>query len=158
MPNLGTPSPPFSRLRLQATQAMGVAKALVIAAGSSAHPQVQGRISVDGLAGPVEIRRDHAGVPHIFAESDEDALFGQGFVHAQDRLFQIDGMRRLAGGRVAEVTGAGSLEADRFMRRLGLAGRAADDWRRADDRERRLLGAHARGMNAGVLSLPALPP
>ncbi|MEE8337670.1 MAG: penicillin acylase family protein [Dehalococcoidia bacterium] len=135
-----------------------MAKALAIAAGSGSHPQVDGRITVDGVDAPVEIRRDRAGVPHVFAESDEDALFGQGFVQAQDRLFQMDGMRRLAGGRLAEVAGPGSLESDRFMRRLGLADRAADDLRRAGDHERRLLEAHARGVNAAVLSLPALPP
>ncbi|MCH8189242.1 MAG: penicillin acylase family protein [Proteobacteria bacterium] len=118
------PSP--SRLRTVAGRIPGVLRALAIASGSSAHPQVEGRIEVEGLDGRVEVLRDHFGVPHIFAGSEADALFGQGFVHAQDRLFQMDSIRRVASGRVAEVVGSGALDADRFMRRLGLAGRAAE--------------------------------
>lgn len=147
-----------SRARSTASQLTGLARALRIAAGTSAHPQVEGQITVNGPAAAIELRRDHAGVPHIFATSDADAIYGQGFAHAQDRLFQMDGMRRLAAGRLAEVAGAGSLESDRFMRRLGLAGRAADDVERAGDEVRALLDAYAAGVNAGIASLAVLPP
>ena len=150
------PSP--SRLRTVAGRIPGVLRALAVASGSSAHPQVEGRIEAEGLDGRVEVLRDHFGVPHIFAGSEADALFGQGFVHAQDRLFQMDSIRRVASGRVAEVVGSGALDADRFMRRLGLADRAARDYARADEEERVLLRAYAHGVNAGIRSLRALPP
>ena len=148
----------ISRALQLGSQAVGVAKALAIASGTRSHPQLNGRIDVAGLRAPIEVRRDRAGVPHITAASDEDAIFGQGFVHAQDRLFQMETMRLLAAGRVSEIGGAGSLEADRFMRRLGLAGRARGDLLKAPDEDALLLSAYARGVNEGVNSLPALPP
>ncbi|HJM75027.1 MAG TPA: penicillin acylase family protein [Dehalococcoidia bacterium] len=147
-----------SRARLTASQLTGLVRALRVAGNDSAHPQVEGRVAVDGAAGPIEVRRDHSGVPHVFAESDADAIYGQGFVHAQDRLFQMDVMRRAAAGRLSEVTGAGSLESDRFMRSLGLADRAAGDVESVGDEVRVLLDAYAAGVNAGIASLPALPP
>ena len=147
-----------ARLRVAGAQIGGLARALAIASGRRAHPQLEGRIRVRGVEGRVEILRDRFGVPHIFADREQDALFGQGFVHAQDRLFQIDGMRRLASGRVAELAGPRALQSDRFMRRLGLADRAAGDLARAGDDERELLAAYARGVNEGVGSLRTLPP
>ena len=153
-----SPAAATERLRTVVRQAADVARALAVAAGRRAHPQLEGRIRVQGVGAPVEVLRDRFGVPHVFAESEQDALFGQGFVHAQDRLFQMDAMRRLAAGRLAAVAGPGALESDRFMRRLGLADRAGGDLARADDDDRPLLEAYARGVNAGVRSLRALPP
>jgi penicillin amidase len=147
-----------SRAWLTASQLTGLVRALRIAGNDSSHPQLEGRVAVEGADGPIEVRRDHAGVPHVFAESDADAIFGQGFVHAQDRLFQMDAMRRAAAGRLAAVTGVGSLESDRFMRRLGLADRATGDFESVGEEIRPLLVAYAAGVNAGIASLPALPP
>ena len=73
-----------------------------------------------GLAGEVEIFRDAHGVPHIFAGSANDAYFALGYVHAQDRLWQMEFTRRLGAGRLAEVLGEPGLGADRFLRTLGL--------------------------------------
>lgn len=126
--------------------------------GWKPHAQLEGSICVRGVTGHVEVLRDHFGVPHIFADHEQDAFFGQGFVHAQDRLFQIDSMRRLASGRLSEVTGASSLESDRFMRRLGLEYRAVDDLEQASDEEQLLLESYAQGLNEGMRSLDALPP
>ena len=153
-----SPAGSLKRLRTAAGQFAGVVRALAIAGGSRSHPQVAGRIRVDGPTGRVEVLRDHFGVPHIFAGCEADALFGQGFVHAQDRLFQLDAGRRLAAGRIAEVLGPGALDSDRFMRRLGLADRAGRDLARTSDEDRDLLLAYARGVNEGVRSLRALPP
>ena len=73
-----------------------------------------------GLAAPVEVLRDRHGIPHIFAASLEDAHFALGFVHAQDRLWQMEMNRRIGSGRLAEMLGPAALETDRFMRTLGL--------------------------------------
>jgi acyl-homoserine lactone acylase PvdQ len=83
---------------------------LLIAAGGFFHlrrslPQVEGEITLAGLEAPVEILRDPHGVPHIFARSMSDASFALGFVHAQDRLWQMETSRRVASGRVAELAG-----------------------------------------------------
>ena len=138
--------------------AVGVARAIAIARSGRSHPPLDGRVEVDGLTAPIEVIRDRFGVLHVYASSDADVLFGQGFVHAQDRLFQIDLIRRLAAGRLAEVVGARGLASDRLMRRLGLADRAGRDLATAGEEERALLFAYAAGVNAGVRVLRALPP
>ena len=146
------------RARTAAARLAGVARATAAVAGRGGHPIVDGRIGVAGLERPVEVLRDAFGVPHVFADGEADACFGHGFVHAQDRLFQMDAMRRLALGRLAEIGGVRLLSSDRFMRRLGLADRAGRDYAQIAERDRVLLEAYARGVNAGVRSLPTLPP
>src|SRR5690348_8694205 len=99
--------------------------ALVFAGGFygylwSSLPRVEGRIAVGGLKAEVTIARDSDGVPLITAGNDEDAAFGLGFVHAQDRLFQMETMRRSGAGRLSEIFGARTLGVDRQMRVLGL--------------------------------------
>ena len=99
-------------------------------------PQTEGEIRLagsSGLSAPVEILRDRYGIPHIFAASLDDASFAMGYVHAQDRLWQMEMSRRIAAGRVAEVVGPGGLETDRFLRTLGV--------RRAAEANLRTLGA-----------------
>src|SRR3974390_2793925 len=93
-------------------------------------PKTEGEVRLAGLAGAVDILRDRYGIPHIFAGSLADACFGLGYVHAQDRLWQMEMSRRIAAGRVSEVVGAGGLETDRFLRTLGVRG-AAEAHRRA---------------------------
>src|SRR5215212_5517179 len=88
-------------------------------------PRTTGALRLPGLEGPVEIRRDRWGVPHIHARTSHDLWFGEGFCHGQDRLWQLALYRRIGRGRLAEVGGGAALTTDRFMRTLGL-GRAAD--------------------------------
>src|SRR5213594_2268023 len=76
-------------------------------------PQLQGELSVPGLREPVEVLRDRWGVPHIYAKNQDDLFFAQGFVAAQDRLFQIDLWRRVGMGETAELLGKPGLEGDR---------------------------------------------
>src|SRR5689334_12021181 len=83
-------------------------------------PQVDGSVSVQGLSAPVEIARDDRGVPTITAKSLNDAYFAIGFAHAQDRLFQMDLMRRVGAGRLAETIGESGIATDKQMRTLGL--------------------------------------
>src|SRR4051794_4825965 len=79
-------------------------------------PQTRGRLALPGLHQPVEVLRDADGVPHIFAADDEDAYQALGFVHAQDRLFQMDFQRRVGAGRLAEGGGAGALPVGKTLR------------------------------------------
>lgn len=83
-------------------------------------PQLAGDLKLPGLHGDIEIFRDDWGVPHIYARWEEDAFFAQGFVHAQDRLWEMEIQRRAATGRLSELFGKRTLAADRLMRRLGF--------------------------------------
>ena len=121
-------------------------------------PVVEGRISIEGLGKEAEVLRDRFGIPHIFAASLEDAHFTLGFVHAQDRLWQMEMNRRIAAGRLAEVVGPPGLETDRFMRTLGVRRVAEANLRRFDAETLRLLGAYAAGVNAFIASGAVLPP
>ena len=125
----------------------------------TARPQVDGRIRVTGPDAPVRIWRDSLGVPQIWARSETDALFAQGFVHAQDRLWQMELFRRVAQGRLAEVLGADLLPTDRFLRTLGLWRAAGADEAGLEPGERRRLQAYADGVNAFLATRAgALPP
>ena len=147
-----------SRLGTALSLARNLGRAVSRTLTHEAHPIVEGRLRVAGLDAPAEIVRDRHGVPHVFAASEADALFGQGFVHAQDRLFQMESMRRVAAGRLAEVIGARALDSDRFMRRIGLTGAVERDLAATSAEGVALLEAYARGVDAGVRTLRALPP
>ena len=123
-------------------------------------PIIEGTLEVvNGPSAPVEILRDRRTVPHIFADNQEDAYFGLGFVHAQDRLWQMEMMRRLAAGRLAEVAGRKALASDRFMRTLGFQRLAEKQYATLDDAVRRALDAYAAGVNAWVgATSGAFPP
>jgi penicillin amidase len=121
-------------------------------------PQLEGEIPTAGLTAPVEILRDRAGVPHVFAQSERDAHFALGFLHAQDRLWQLEMNRRIAAGRLAEVLGPAALETDRFVRTLGVRRAARANLERLDDETRAALDAYAAGVNAFLATDPVLPP
>ena len=120
-------------------------------------PQEEGEIRLTGLGKPVEVLRDRYGVPHITAASLGDAVYALGFVHAQDRLWQMEVNRRTAAGRLAEVFGEGALEADRFLRTLGVRRAAAANLKRLDAQTRELLERYAAGVNAFLDTKPVLP-
>src|SRR5271167_186176 len=86
----------------------------------SALPQLDGELQVPGLTAPVTVLRDDHGIPTIEAANFNDLFFAQGYVTAQDRLFQMEGMRRFAAGELSEVFGSDYLEHDREQRILGL--------------------------------------
>lgn len=113
-------------------------------------PDRDGSLRVNGLHQPVEIVRDPEGVPHIRAGSEADALFALGYVHAQDRLWQMEFQRRIASGRLSEILGPQALETDRLMRTIGFR-RAADAAVRslAPD-TRALIDAYVSGVNAFI--------
>jgi penicillin amidase len=105
-------------------------------------------LSVTGIEAPVEIVRDNANVPHIFGRSDSDTFFGLGYVHAQDRLWQMVMLRRTAQGRLSEIFGTQTVEIDKLMRRLDLYRQARDSVDVQDARTRDALTAYAAGVNA----------
>ncbi len=96
----------------------------------------------------VELAFDRYGIPEIAAPDPEGLAFGLGYAHAADRLFQLEFHRLAAAGRLAELLGPPALEADRFLRRLGLARRARADWEAQSADAARLLRAYAQGVNA----------
>jgi penicillin G amidase len=118
----------------------------------SALPQLDGRLRVAGLSAPVTIIRDGHGAPTIDAANFDDLFFAQGYVTAQDRLFQMDGIRRSAAGELAEVFGAEFLEHDRQQRILGLKVVARRAMETAAAEERSRFEAYARGVNAYIES------
>ena len=120
-------------------------------------PREEGQIRLGGLEKPVEVVRDVYGVPHISAASVDDAIYALGFVHAQDRLWQMEVNRRTAAGRLAEVFGASALEADRFLRALGVRRAAEANLKRLDKDTRALLETYAAGVNAFMNTKPVLP-
>jgi penicillin amidase len=110
-----------------------------------------------GLRAPVEIRRDRWGVPHIRAAERHDLWFGEGFCHGQDRLWQMDLYRRIAAGRLSEISGRAGLPPDRLMRTLGLRRRALREEAQLGSELRRDLDAYCAGVNTAVEAARALP-
>jgi penicillin amidase len=120
-------------------------------------PQLDGEVRVAGLSAPAEIVRDKEGVPHLFVKSEADGLFALGYVHAQDRLWQLEYQRRIAPGRLSEIFGEPAFDTDRLMRALGL-GRAAERMvAGADAATRAALESYAAGVNAYLAAKPVLP-
>jgi penicillin amidase len=120
-------------------------------------PRTKGRLRIDGLEGPVEIRRDRWAVPHVRAQAERDLWFGQGFCHGQDRLWQLDLYRRIGSGRLAEIAGGAGIATDRFMRTLGLRRAAEREAAALEPAVARSLDAYCAGVNAaaGDRALPA---
>ncbi len=123
---------------------------LVRRAAKNSFPVVEGEIQIAGLDGSVRIYRDGYGIPHIYATTHHDLYFSQGYVHAQDRFWQMDFSRHLGSGRLAELVGKPMLETDKFLRTLG--------WERVSQQELELLGpaemaildAYSAGVNAYI--------
>src|SRR5436190_6402079 len=138
--------------------------ALVIVGGGALYllsslPQLDGRIAVGGPRRAFHIARDTDGVPLIDAANDEDAAFGLGFAHAQDRLFQMELQRRYGAGRLSEIFGAQALATDRQMRVLGVYHAAEAEISYLSTPVRRALESYAAGVNAFLAARRgALPP
>jgi len=120
-----------------------VAPPWVRSTAKKSYPLVEGEIKVTGLDGPVEIYRDSFGIPHIYAESHHDLIFVQGYVHAQDRFWQMDLWRHQGAGRFSELVGNPMLETDKFLRTLG--------WERVAKQELALLGPEERSIQSWKL-------
>jgi penicillin amidase len=111
-------------------------------------PNVDGNFKLSGLQGPVEIYRDANGVPQIYATTTHDLFMAQGYVHAQDRFWQMDFWRHIGAGRLAEMFGQSQLDTDRFLRTLGWARVAQQELNQASPEGVAILQAYADGVNA----------
>ena len=102
------------------------------------------------VGSPVTIVRDEWGIPHINGDSDEDLFYGFGMAMAQDRLFQMDYLRRKGSGRLSEILGSSGLEYDRLVRTVGLQRIAEAEWKRIPEETAKLLTAFTAGVNAVI--------
>jgi penicillin amidase len=121
-------------------------------------PQTSGTLQVQGLHAPVTVARDAWGVPHITASNDDDLFFAQGFVQAQDRLFQMDLWKRAAQGRLSEVLGANFIDRDAMTRRVQFRGDIDREWASYGPDTRAIAVAFTKGINAWVRRARAQPP
>ncbi len=113
-------------------------------------PQTDGELVVPGLVTSVRVVREANGVAHVFAQSQRDAFYAMGLLHAQDRLWQLEMNRRVVAGRLAEILGPAALDTDRFLRTIGVRRNAERIAAGLDDETRAGLQAYADGVNAGV--------
>lgn len=110
-------------------------------------PVIKGEIMLDGLEKPVNVWRDQSGVPHIVAETERDLYIAQGFVTAQDRMFQMDLSRRQASGQLSEVVGAIAIDRDKFFRTFSLRRAAEASWDVYSAESKQVLEWYAEGVN-----------
>jgi penicillin amidase len=125
--------------------AAGLAAAYVYARGSL--PVLDGTFVVAGPSGPVDIIHDEDAIPHIFASTRLDGLYGLGYVHAQDRLWQMEFQRRIGFGRLSEIFGATTLSQDRLLRTIGFGRAARTAWDRMSPPRKREIDAYVAGIN-----------
>jgi penicillin amidase len=111
-------------------------------------PQTDGTLSIPGLTDQVEIYRDSMGIPQIYASNEKDLFMAQGYIHAQDRFFQMDVWRHMGEGRVSEMFGESMLETDKFLRTMGWMRIAEEEIRQMDSTSLSILQAYADGVNA----------
>ncbi|GAB4504319.1 MAG: penicillin acylase family protein [Anaerolineales bacterium] len=153
----------FGRILLRAALALVVIALLAGTAGAfyfksyipntaapKSFPQIDGEIQIVGLDGPVDIYRDAMGIPHIYASTTHDLFFAQGYVHAQDRFWQMDFWRHVGSGRLSEMFGKGQVETDMFLRTLGWRQTAEAEYAAMGPEARAILDAYAEGVNAYI--------
>lgn len=115
-------------------------------------PKYEGEIKVSGLKNPIEIYRDSFAIAHIFTINDEDAYYALGYVHAQERMFQMDFTRRIGRGLLSEVLGEKSLIIDKWARILGFSRIAGYMWEKASADTKKYLTSYSNGVNAFITS------
>ena len=111
---------------------------------------MDGKITLEGIKGDIEIIRDEWGIPHIYADDLHDLLFAQGFVHAQDRLWQMEVNRRASRGLLSEFIGEEGLDADRMSRTFGYGRIGAQDWELFDEGQQKIIHSYCNGVNAYI--------
>ncbi|HNB47936.1 MAG TPA: penicillin acylase family protein [Chitinophagales bacterium] len=115
-------------------------------------PKIDGKLSISGLKEDVEIIRDELGIAHIYANNINDLMFAQGYVHAQDRLFQMELNRKVARGTLSEIIGIKALDSDRIARTMGYERVAKLDWELFDESEQQIIIDYCHGINAYITS------
>lgn len=150
---------------LKFTAAVAVVIILIVAIGAfwirsqiaGSLPQLDGELVAAGLTAPVTVERDGLGIPTIRAQNRLDLAYATGFVHAQDRFFQMDLLRRNSAGELAELVGPAVLDTDRRIRVNQFRKRAKDVVASGSEEDRKLVEAYAKGANAGLASLSKMP-
>lgn len=112
-------------------------------------PQIDGEIQLEGLDGPVDIYRDSVGIPHIYATTQHDLFFAQGYIHAQDRFWQMDFWRHVGSGRIAEMFPS-QADTDAFLRTLGWRVTAEQEYELLDTESKALVNAYTAGVNSYI--------
>lgn len=113
-------------------------------------PDMTGEVRLDGISGPIEIVRDDHGIPQVYADTPEDLFFGQGYVQAQDRFWEMDFRRHVTAGRLAELVGESALDTDKFVRTLGWRRVAEAEVELVDEDTRQLLDSYSEGVNSYI--------
>ncbi|HEX9388130.1 MAG TPA: penicillin acylase family protein [Anaerolineales bacterium] len=114
---------------------------------SKSFPKIDGEIQLDGLNGPVDIYRDKMGIPHIYAMTSHDLFFAQGYVHAQDRFWQMDTWRHIGSGTLSEMFGKGQVVTDTFLRTLGWRVTAEQEYSELDVESKAIIDSYTEGVN-----------
>ncbi|RYB92425.1 penicillin acylase family protein [Nocardioides glacieisoli] len=141
-------------VRWSAWTAVGIVLVLLVLAAAVVGvvrrplPQTDGEASLPGLTASVEVLRDDYGIPQIYADNDTDLMRAQGYVHAQERFFEMDFRRHVTGGRLSEIFGPDTLETDKFIRTMDWRGVAEQEWALLQPSTREALTAYAEGVNA----------
>lgn len=126
-----------------------------VTAVRKSYPDTSGNVNVNGLHSSVTVARDAHGIPTITASTSDDLYFAQGYVHAQDRFFEMDFRRHVTAGRLAELVGKNALETDKFVRTLGWRRVAEAEWKLLAPETQAMLEAYAAGVNAYIEGKPA---
>jgi penicillin amidase len=152
------PVPPVKRRRRwlrAALWSLVVLLVLVVLAGAggvwavrTAFPQYGGTLTIKGLSAPVTVYRDNHAIPQLYASNADDLFKAQGYVHAQERFWEMDFRRHVTSGRLAELFGAGQVETDKFLRTSGWRRVAEQEWSLISPESRRFLQDYADGVNA----------
>ena len=142
------------RAALLTVAAAGSAAASLRRVALGTVPSAEGTIALASLDGPAEILRDRFGIPHVYARSAEDVARAHGYVHAQDRLFQMEMLRRFAFGRLSEIAGPRTLELDRIARRLRLRWSAEREAEAMDSDTAARVSAYCEGVNEFLATGP----
>jgi penicillin amidase len=127
-----------------------VAGIYVYAAIDDSFPQTDGEIALEGLDAAVDVFRDQNGIPHIYASTEHDLFFAQGYIHAQDRFWQMDFQRHVGSGRLSEMLGSATIDTDLFLRTVGWERVARAELELLDEDTLAMLQAYADGVNAYI--------
>ncbi len=112
-------------------------------------PQTKGSLTLQGLSGPVDVKRDGYGIPQVYASSEEDLFMAQGYVQAQDRFYEMDVRRHMTAGRLSEMFGKGQVDNDAFLRTLGWHRVAQQEYdEKLSASTKKYLQAYSKGVNA----------
>ncbi len=114
----------------------------------SSYPQSSGEVELAGLTNSVQVKRDDLGIPNIYAESISDLFFAQGYVHAQDRFWEMDVRRHITAGRLSEMFGENQVETDSFLRTLGWRKIAEEELGLLSPKSNQILDSYSAGVNA----------